>query len=81
MSMERESLIFNFDFFWGVVCVKRVCVSEKWGKGRRSKRPKRKASFCFVFITCDSLGGWGKGIIRWGKAWDKMRNQRNNKKY
>ena len=51
------------------------------GKGRRSKGPKRKASFCFVFITCDSLGGWGKGIIRWGKAWDKMRNQRNNKKY
>lgn len=43
--------------------MKRVCVSEKWGKGRRSKRPKRKASFCFVFITCDSLGGGVRELL------------------
>ena len=64
MIMERESLIFNFEFiFWGGGCVKRVCVSEKWGKGRHSKRQKRKASFCFVFITCDSLGSGVRELV------------------
>ena len=37
MSMERESLIFNFDF-----CGGSVCVCERNGKGRAFKEAKKK---------------------------------------
>lgn len=42
MSMERESLIFNFDFCGGSVCEESVCVCERNGKGRAFKEAKKK---------------------------------------